>query len=44
MAVERIFDESDVSEILEQNAAPPLGSRNAALIMGAVYWGLTPLE
>lgn len=44
MAVERIFDEADVSELLEQNAAPPLGARNAALIMGGVYWGLTPLE
>lgn len=44
MAVERIFDEADVSELLEQNAAPPLGFRNAALIMGGVYWGLTPLE
>lgn len=44
MAVERIFDEADVSELLEQNAAPPFGPRNAALIMGGVYWGLTPLE
>lgn len=44
MAVKRIFDEVDVSELLEQNAAPPLGARNAALIMGGVYWGLTPLE
>lgn len=44
MAVERIFDDADVSELLMQNAAPPLGFRNAALIMGGIYWGLTPLE
>ena len=44
MAVERIFDEADVIELLEQNAAPPHGHRNAALIMAGVYWGLTPLE
>lgn len=44
MPVERIFDEEDVNELLAQNAAPPLGARNAALIMGGVYWGLTPLE
>lgn len=44
MAVERIFDEADINELLEQNAAPPYGPRNAALIVGASYWGLTPLE
>ncbi len=44
MAVERIFDDADVQELLNQNAAPPFGARNAALIMGGVYWGLTPLE
>lgn len=44
MAAERIFDEVDVQELLEQNAAPPFGARNAALILGGVYWGLTPLE
>lgn len=44
MALERIFDVDDVNHLLEQNAAPPYGSRNAALIMGGVYWGLTPLE
>lgn len=44
MAAERIFDEVDVQELLEQNAAPPFGARNAALILGDVYWGLTPLE
>lgn len=44
MTAVRIFDEADVSELLEQNSAPPLGARNAALIMAGVYWGLTPLE
>lgn len=44
MAAERIFDEADVQELIDQNAAPPLGARNAALILGGVYWGLTPLE
>lgn len=44
MPVERIFDEADVNELLEQNSAPPYGARNAALILGGVYWGLTPLE
>ena len=44
MPLERIFDEEDVSELLEQNSAPPLGSRNAALIISGVCWGLTPFE
>ena len=44
MAVERSFDEADVNELLEQNALPPFGPRNAALILGGVYWGLTPIE
>ena len=44
MPVERFFDEADVTELLEQNASPPWGHRNAALIMGGVYWGLTALE
>ena len=38
MAVERIFDEADVQELLEQNAMPPYGARNIALILGGVYW------
>jgi hypothetical protein len=44
MAVERIFDEADISHLIEQNSAPPYGSRNAALIIAAVCWGLTPIE
>ena len=44
MATERLFTVTDIQELLDKNAAPPLGRRNAALIMGAVYWGLTPYE
>jgi integrase len=44
MATERLFTESDIQQLLDNNAAPPFGQRNAALIMGAVYWGLTPYE
>jgi integrase len=44
MATERLFTESGIQELLDNNAASPLGRRNAALIMGAVYWGLTPYE
>jgi len=44
MALERIFNVDDVNHLLEQNSALPLGYRNASLIMGGVYWGLTPLE
>ena len=44
MPVERLLDERDITEILEQNSAPPTGPRNAALILGGVCWGLTPLE
>lgn len=44
MAVERIFDEADISHLIEQNSAPPYGIRNAALIVAGVYWGLTPIE
>jgi len=44
MATERLFTESDIQQLLNNNAAPPYGRRNAALIMGAVYWGLSPYE
>ena len=44
MPVEHIFDEVDIAELLEQNALPPYGHRNAVLILGGVCWGLTPLE
>lgn len=44
MAVERIFDEADVQELIDKNATPPFGARNVALILGGVCWGLTPLE
>lgn len=44
MPIEYIFDEADIQELINQNAKPPFGARNAALILGGVYWGLTPLE
>ncbi|MFA0813339.1 site-specific integrase [Microbulbifer epialgicus] len=44
MAVEKLFTEQELQLLLDMNAAPPHGQRNAALIIGAVYWGLTPSE
>ena len=44
MPIERLFDESDVQRLIDMNSAPPFGKRNAALIMGSLYWGLTPSE
>lgn len=44
MPVDKIFSESELQELLDMNAAPPHGQRNAALIIGAVYWGLNPVE
>lgn len=44
MPVEKLFTESELQEILNMNSAPPHGQRNAALIIGATYWGLTPSE
>jgi integrase len=44
MPIERLFSESDVQRLINMNSAPPFGKRNAALIMGALYWGLTPSE
>jgi len=44
MPNERLFDEHDVQTLLDNNSAPPMGRRNAALIMGGVYWGLTLYE
>jgi integrase len=44
MAVNKIFNEADINELLEKNALGFLGVRNAALIMGGVCWGLTPSE
>lgn len=42
--VERLLDEKDITELLEQNSSLPFGPRNAALILGGVCWGLTPFE
>lgn len=44
MPIERLFSESDVQRLIDMNAAPSFGKRNAALIIGALYWGLTPSE
>ena len=44
MPIERLFNESDVQRLIDMNAAPPLGKRDGAMIMGALYWGLTPAE
>ncbi|MFS1524693.1 hypothetical protein ACL7TT_11345 [Microbulbifer sp. 2304DJ12-6] len=44
MAVKKIFTEQELQLLLDMNAIPPHGQRNAALLMGAVYWGLTPSE
>lgn len=44
MPIERLFSEADVQQLIDLNAQPPYGKRNAALIVGAVYWGLTPSE
>lgn len=39
-----LFNESDVQRLIDMNAAPPHGHKNAALIIASVYWGLTPSE
>lgn len=44
MSIERLFNESDVQRLVDMNAAPPFGKRDGAMIMGALYWGLTPSE
>lgn len=44
MTLRRLLDERDVQKILDKNSALPFGRRNAALIMGVVYWGLTMYE
>lgn len=44
MPIERFFDEDDIKTLIDMNAAPPYGPRNAALILAASYWGLTPFE
>lgn len=44
MPIEKIFSEADIQTLIDMNSAPPFGQRNGALILGAVYWGLTPTE
>ena len=36
MPIERLFDEGDVQRLIDINAAPPLGKRDSALIMGGL--------
>ena len=38
------FNQAEIAKIIENNADPKFGRRNSALVMGGVYWGLTPLE
>lgn len=38
------FSQAEIAKIIENNADPKLGRRNAALVMGGLYWGLTALE
>jgi len=44
MPIERLFNERDVQRLIDMNAAPPFGKRDSAVIMAALYWGLTPSE
>lgn len=44
MASDLILTDEDINHLLDKNSLGPLGARNAALIMGAVSWGITPLE
>jgi len=44
MPIEQLFSEHDIQNLINKNFAPPFGQRNAALIIGAAYWGLTPSE
>lgn len=44
MPVSKIFTEQEVQELIDKNSAAPYSQRNAALIMGASYWGLTSSE
>ncbi|UYM16312.1 site-specific integrase [Endozoicomonas euniceicola] len=44
MPVNKFFTEIEIKELIFKNSTLPFGYRNAALILGAVYWGLTPSE
>ncbi len=44
MQVEQLFSKHDIQNLINKNFAPPFGQRNAALIIGVAYWGLTPSE
>jgi integrase len=44
MPIAKIFDDSDLQELINNNAVPRFKERNKALILGASYWGLTRVE
>lgn len=44
MAIEKLFTEQDIQNLIDMNNKPLFAARNQALIMGAVCWGLTPIE
>jgi len=44
MTVERLFDYTDIQELLDKNAEPKFGRRNAAIIIAGSCWGLSSQE
>jgi integrase len=44
MPVEKRFTDSDIQALITNNAIGNFKARNAALIIGASYWGLTRIE
>jgi hypothetical protein len=44
MPVEKFFSENELQQLITNNADGEYGSRNAALIIAASFWGLTRLE
>jgi hypothetical protein len=44
MPVEKFFNQDELQQLITNNAVGEFKKRNAALIIGASYWGLTRLE
>lgn len=44
MPIEKILTEKDVQELVVSNSYGEFGRRNIAILMGALYWGLQPIE
>lgn len=44
MPIEKTFTNSDIQELITNNAVGDFKERNTALIIGASYWGLTRIE